>query len=84
MQHEVPVEYKLLMEVSDFLKIRAPSPELIEAIRYASNDTFFKKTKFWRCLIDYKRHGLRPPYNIQTDANKELYYIHLRFKKYLI
>lgn len=84
MKHEVPIEYKLLMEVSDFLKIHAPSPELIEAISYASDDIFFKKAKFWRCLMDYKKYGLRPPYSIHTNANKELYYIHLRFKKYLI
>jgi hypothetical protein len=81
---EVPIEYKLLMEVSDFLKIHAPSPELIEAISYASDDIFFKKAKFWRCLMDYKKYGLRPPYSIHTNANKELYYIHIRFKKYLI
>lgn len=43
MKHEVPIEYKLLMEVSDFLKIHAPSPELIEAISYASDDIFFKR-----------------------------------------
>ena len=81
---KVPIEYKLLMEVSDFLKIHAPSPELIEAISYASDDIFFKKAKFWRCLMDYKKYGLRPPYSIHTNANKELYYIHIRFKKYLI
>ena len=84
MKHEVPIEYKLLMEVSGFLKIHAPPPELIEAISYASDDIFFKKAKFWRCLMDYKKYGLRPPYSIHTNANKELYYIHLRFKKYLI
>ena len=84
MKHEVPIEYKLLMEVSGFLKIHAPSPELIEAICYASDDIFFKKAKFWRCLMDYRKYGLRPPYSIHTKGNKELYYIHIRFKKYLI
>ncbi|AFB75500.1 hypothetical protein 1013_scaffold24_00060 [Bacteriophage sp.] len=34
--------------------------------------------------MDYKKYGLRPPYSIHTNANKELYYIHIRFKKYLI
>ena len=79
MKHEVPIEYKLLMEVSGFLKIHAPSPELIEAISYASDDIFFKKAKFWRCLMDYKKYGLRPPYSIHTNANKELYYICLLY-----
>lgn len=81
LKHEVPVEYKLLMEVTELLKLRAPSSELIEAIGYASNDPFFRKAKYWRCLIDYKKYGLRPPVSIQTNVSKELYYIRLRLSK---
>lgn len=82
--HEVPVEYKLLMDTVGLLKLRAPSANLIEAIAYASDDPFFRKTKFWRCLKDYKKYGLRPPYAVETSVNKELYYIKIRIKKYLL
>ena len=81
LKHEVPIEYKLIMEVTELLKLRAPSFELIEAIGYASDDSFFKKTKYWRCLKDYKKYGLRPPIPILTNASKELYYIRLRLNK---
>ena len=33
--HEVPIEYKLLMETVKSLKLSSPSAELIEAIAYA-------------------------------------------------
>lgn len=82
--HEVPLEYKLLMETVKTLKLGSPSAELIEAIAYSSNDPLFRKTKFWRCLKDYKKYGLRPPYAVETNINKELYYIRIRFKKYLL
>lgn len=82
--HEVPIEYKLLMETVKSLKLSSPSAELIEAIAYASNDPFFRKTKFWRCLMDYKKYGLRPPYAIKTNVHKELYYIRIRIKKFLL
>lgn len=84
MAHEVPVEYKLLMETVELLKLRAPSANLVEAVAYASDAPFFRKTKFWRCLKDYKKYGLRPPYAVKTNANKELYYIRIRLKKYLL
>lgn len=83
LQHEVPVEYKLLMEVTELLRLRAPSPELIEAIGYASNDSFFRKTKFWRCLMDYKKYGLRPPVPVKTNVRKELYYARIKIRNHL-
>lgn len=81
LKHEVPIEYQLLMEVTENLKLRAPSSELIEAVGYASNDPFFRKTKYWRCLMDYKKYGLRPPVAVKTNVSKELYYIRLRIAK---
>ena len=83
MKHEAPIEYKLLMDVCEFLKYNKPPPELIEHIGYASQDTFFRKTKYWRCLKDYRKYGLRPPYAVGTNKNKELYYIHIRMNKYI-
>lgn len=81
LQHEVPVEYKLLKEVTEQMKLRYPPAELIEAISYSSNDPFFRKQKFWRSLIEYKQYGCRPRFAIVTDAQKELYYIRRRLKK---
>ena len=62
----------------------APLPELIEAVGYASDDPFFKKEKFRRCLIDYRKYGIRPPKPVFDSVDKELYYIHLRRKKGVI
>ena len=80
LQHEVPVEYQLLKEVMEAMKLRHPPAELIEAISYSSNDTFFRKTKFWRCLIEYKQYGCRPRFAVSTNAQKELYYIRKKLK----
>ena len=83
MKHEVPIEYKLLMEVSDFLKIHAPSPELIEAISYASDDIFFKKAKFWRCLMDYKKYGFDMiSYGTKLTGKTKEEILYTDFKKY--
>lgn len=83
MKHEVPYEYELLMGISDHMKATKPPADLIEQIAYASSDEFFKKPKFWRCLIDYRIHGCYTCAPCISDAKKELYYIHLRMKKYL-
>lgn len=81
LQHEVPVEYNLLKEVTEQMRVRYPPAELVESIGYASNDPFFKKTKFWRSLIEYKKYGCRPRIATVTNARKELYYIKIRLKK---
>ena len=80
LQHEVPIEYQLLKEVTEQMRLRYPPAELIEALCYSSDDMFFHKAKFWRCLIEYKRFGCRPRFAISTNARKELYYIRKRLK----
>lgn len=77
------MEYKLLVETAEFLKLRAPSAELIEAICYASDDALFRKAKFWRSLMDYKKYGLRPPRATKTSVERELRYIQARIRKYV-
>lgn len=48
----------------------------------------FKKAKFRRALIEYRKYGLYSGKPIDTDAETELFYIQLRkraisrFKKY--
>ena len=81
LQHEVPVEYKLLKDVTEQMKLRCPPAELIEAISYSSDDPFFRKTKFWRSLIEYKQYGCCPRFAVKTNVQKELYYIRRKLKK---
>ena len=80
LQHEAPVEYQLLKDVTKQIQLRNPPAELIEALCYSSDDPFFRKTKFWRCLIEYKKYGCKPRFAIETNAKKELFYIRRRLK----
>lgn len=82
LQHEAPVEYRLLMEVVEALKLRVPSADLIEALGYASDDEAFHKARFWRCLQNYKRWGVHPPKTAPTSVKRELFYVRQRMKKY--
>jgi hypothetical protein len=84
LQHEAPIEYQLLKEVTEQMKFRFPPADLIEAICYSSDDPFFRKTKFWRSLIAYRKYGCRPSRAIKTDARKELYYIRRKLKQYVV
>lgn len=79
--HEVPFEYQLILNTSRLMKMPYPTAQLIEAISYASPEPFFRKQKFWRCLMDYRKYGLNTPYIVKTNITKELYYIHIRMKK---
>lgn len=83
LQHEAPVEYQLLKEVMAIMRIKTPPSELIESICYVSDEPLFRKAKFWRSLINYKKYKCRPRFAIETNAEKELYYIRLKLKKYL-
>jgi hypothetical protein len=83
LKHETPIEYRMLMDVAEFMKLRAPSANLIEAFAYSSSDPLFRKEKFWRALIEYRKCGCRPKMALKTSVSKELYYIHLRLNKYL-
>lgn len=69
LKHEAPLEYRLIMEVNG----RMPTAELIEAIGYASINLLFRKPKFRRALIEYRRRGLyvKPK---KCRPNAESYY----------
>lgn len=76
LKHEAPFEYKLIMDANG--AISDPSADFIEAISYSSSNPLFKKTKFRRCLIEYRKYGLYCGRAIKTNANIELYYIKIR------
>lgn len=84
MAHEVPIEYEYLMTTTKMMKMNSPNPLLIENIAYLSGDLFFKKDKFWRCFNNYKKDKLKPSRRVITNVVKELYYIRLKYKKYLL
>ena len=73
---EDPLEYNLIMEVSG--NVSAPSADLIEAIGYASLNLLFKKPKFRRALIEYRKSGLYAGDPKKSCVEKELYYISVR------
>ena len=73
---EAPLEYNLIMEVSG--TVSAPSADLIEAIGYASINLLFKKPKFRRALIEYRKNGLYAGDPKKSCVEKELYYISVR------
>lgn len=79
MKRAAPLEYSLILEASG---IRAPKPELVEAIAYASMNPFFKTVKFNTCLRMYRKFKLRPPHPVEPSVLKELYYI--RFRKAVV
>ena len=73
---EAPLEYNLIMEVSG--TVSAPSADLIEAIGYASINLLFKKPKFRRALIEYRKSGLYAGTPKKSCAGKEIYYSKVR------
>ena len=56
LKYEAPDEYALILSVYSLQA--APSADLIEAIGYSSSNALFKKPKFRRALIEYRRFGL--------------------------
>lgn len=66
------------------LRLRVPSAELVEALAYASDDAAFKKARFWTCLKNYKRWGLRPLKVAEKGIERELFYVRQRMKEYQI
>lgn len=76
LKHEAPVEYDLLM--NKLCNNRAPTADLIEQVGYASLNPLFKKTKFRRALIEYRKYGLYSGKPVTTDPETELFYIQLR------
>ncbi|MDD6104120.1 MAG: hypothetical protein PUB73_05890 [Bacteroidales bacterium] len=78
LEHQTPLEYRILLEASGVL---APTADLIETISYASLDPFFRTDEFRQALMEYRQVGLYPKYRTKTNINKELDYIKYRRRK---
>lgn len=76
-QHEAPLEYEIIMEVSGGCE---PNVDMIEALGYASLNPLFRKAKFRRALIEYRKKGCHTHHPKQTDAITEFLYIRKRRK----
>lgn len=76
LKNEAPIEYGLIMDVTG--KIATPSADLIEAIGYASLNPLFKKPKFRRALIEYRKTGLYPGTPKTNCRDPETYFRRLR------
>ena len=77
LKYEAPLEYELL--INSMGAGKAPSADMIEMVGYASINPLFKKPKFRRALIEYRKKGLyhivpRPP----ASPSIEMYYIRVR------
>lgn len=75
LKHEAPLEYNLIMEVNGS---GAPSADFIEAIGYASLNLLFRKPKFRRALIEYRKNGLHIDHPRKSKPETGLYYIGVR------
>lgn len=77
LKHEAPLEYNLIVSANN-MTTYPPAADLIEAISYSSDNPLFRKPKFRRCLIEYRKYGLYSGRPKKANANIELYYIKIR------
>ena len=76
LKHEAPLEYDLIY--NQICGRGAPTADLIEQVGYSSLNPLFKKPKFRRALIEYRKYGLYCGKPASSDAQTEMYYIQLR------
>jgi hypothetical protein len=79
LKHEAPLEYQLIMDATGASTV--PSADFIETIGYASTNLLFRKPKFRRSLMKYRKEGLYSGRVVKSNANIELYYIRMRSKQ---
>lgn len=73
--HEAPLEYGLIMEACGN---REPNVDFIEAISYASLNPLFRKAKFRRALIEYRKLGCHTHHPKKASAKTEIMYHKMR------
>lgn len=73
--HEAPLEYDLIM---DACGNKEPNADFIEAISYASLNPLFRKAKFRRALIEYRKLGCHTHHPKRTSAKTEMMYHKMR------
>ena len=76
LKYEAPLEYELIMKA--YGSGKAPSAVLIEQIGYSSLNPLFKKPKFRKALIEYRKHGLYCGKPMKGDVKTELFYMRIR------
>ena len=74
-QHEAPLEYSIIMDVSGGCE---PNVDMIEALGYASLNPLFRKSKFRRALIEYRKRGCHTHHPKQATVITEISYIKKR------
>lgn len=72
---EAPTEFDLIVTLGGS---SAPSADLIEQLSYASLNPLFRKAKFRKGLIEYRKTGLYCGKPRQITPQIESYYIKLR------
>ena len=78
-QHEAPLEYRILRESFDLSNMDVEIlAKLIESISYSSGCKLFRKTKFRLALIEFREYGYYAPKIIKNSVDKELYYMRIR------
>lgn len=80
LQMEAPLEYRILIDAMGAGK--PPTADMIEMVGYASSNPLFKKVKFRKALIEYRKSGLFCRYRKRRKSTpeKELYYMKFRSK----
>lgn len=73
--HEAPLEYGLILEASGNC---IPNVDFIEALSYSSMNPLFRKPKFRRALIEYRKNGCHIENPRRAPASTELRYIKMR------
>ena len=69
------MEYDLIMDVSGG---REPNADLVESISYASLNPLFRKAKFRRALIEYRKFGCHTHHPKKTSIKTEIRYLKMR------
>lgn len=76
LKHEAPLEYKLITDTCN--STCGPPADLIETIGYSSTNPLFRKEKFRKCLIEYRKYGVYCGKPVKSSSNVELYYMRIR------
>lgn len=81
LRYEVPVVYKVLMQLLPFSRWPEPPIAVVEAVCKASPDPSLKKPKFYRYLEEYRRTGLYCKRPKRLTPQRRVYYQRIRDRK---
>lgn len=76
LKYEAPLEYSLI--VGAYAKGGVPSANLIEQVGYISTNPLFRKPKFRKALIEYRKYGLYCGITRDQSADIGVYYFNVR------